>query len=107
MTRKRACPRCGYAHDKGSCPRCTRQYDKTERNQDAAKFYHSKFWRELRAACGARDKYICQSCGMPAGHSFHADHIVERESGGADELENLQCLCKRCHSRKTMRGVSK
>lgn len=32
-----------------------------------------------------------------------ADHIVERRDGGAlHDLANGQCLCGRCHSRKTI-----
>ena len=29
------------------------------------------------------------------------DHITPRRAGGLDEEENLQALCKPCHSRKT------
>lgn len=35
----------------------------------------------------------------PAGH---VDHITPRSAGGGDEWENLQGLCVRCHSRKTI-----
>jgi 5-methylcytosine-specific restriction protein A len=32
----------------------------------------------------------------------HVDHITPRSAGGGDEWENLQGLCVRCHSRKTI-----
>ena len=32
----------------------------------------------------------------------HVDHIIQRSAGGADAWSNLQTLCARCHSRKTV-----
>ena len=49
-------------------------------------------------------------CADPYGHhrakwelipSTEVDHIVALAAGGDHSLENLQALCKRCHSRKT------
>lgn len=110
MPRRRICGRCGSIHADNRCPKCNKArhalYDETQRNQEAKAFYGSKFWRELRWACGERDHFICQDCRQPAGPSFHADHVVPRERGGADELGNLQTLCDRCHGRKTMRETN-
>ena len=32
----------------------------------------------------------------------HVDHVVPRSAGGTDDWNNLQGLCVRCHSRKTI-----
>ncbi len=29
------------------------------------------------------------------------DHIIPLKNGGTNDIENLQALCKRCHSKKT------
>lgn len=58
-------------------------------------------WRRLRKLVLQRDHYICQQCGQPAGVSAHADHILAKRAGGADEIGNLQTLCHDCHNRKT------
>lgn len=108
MARLKQCS-CGNLHKEKRCPICVKRrrqsYDRTRRNPVAKSFYNSPFWRSLREACGERDKYVCQMCGHPAGKSFHADHIVPREDGGADELDNLQTLCDKCHGRKTSREL--
>lgn len=48
--------------------------------------------------CLARDP-VCKKCH--SAPSRHADHILPRNSGGADSLDNLQGLCGPCHSAKT------
>ncbi|MEZ4714287.1 MAG: HNH endonuclease signature motif containing protein [Caldilineaceae bacterium] len=53
---------------------------------------------------------VCVSCaaqGMTT-EATEVDHIVRKADGGADAWENLQALCKSCHSKKTAtegRGV--
>jgi 5-methylcytosine-specific restriction protein A len=75
------------------------------RGSAAARGYGSR-WRRLRQMQLAREP-ICQD---PFG--FHAadgrvvmaievDHIISKSKGGRDNLDNLQSLCKGCHSTKT------
>ncbi len=56
-------------------------------------------WLRLRKMVLARDNYMCRVCGNV--NSNEVDHIVPVAQGGSNELENLQTLCKTCHSRKT------
>ena len=60
-----------------------------------------------------RDAYQCRSCGTVCGkkRQAHADHIVPiaERPDLRYEVDNGQCLCHSCHSRKTNlthRGLS-
>jgi hypothetical protein len=52
----------------------------------------------LRVACLMRDGYQCQQCSKQHVR-LEAHHIVFREHGGKDTLENLLTLCEQCHHR--------
>lgn len=52
--------------------------------------------REFVLAAG-----ICANCG--SNENLAVDHIFPISKGGSDELENLQCLCRSCNSRKSNR----
>ncbi len=71
-------------------------------------FYHSTRWRKLRRYALSRDPLCRDPFGEHAEWSevvsaTEVDHIVPRRVRPELELalENLQALCKRCHSRKT------
>ncbi len=59
----------------------------------------------LRAAVFVRNHSICRLCGLAAGDSYedgrvvtlHVDHIVPKQEGGTDDMENLRTLCSRCN----------
>lgn len=69
----------------------------------AERGYNSKAWYSLRKQALLRDNYKCRSCGRVCGDKREAqvDHIVPKQDGGLDELNNLQVLCIACHGRKT------
>ena len=54
-----------------------------------------------------RDAYRCRYplCRRDVGVVvIEVDHVVPRSQGGPDTIENLVCLCERCHDLKE-RGV--
>ncbi len=60
-------------------------------------------WQKLRITIFERDGYLCQVCKR-AGRITPAteiDHIKNKASGGTDESDNLQAICKTCHKIKT------
>lgn len=77
------------------CARCARE-QKTRRSDRGRTFYHSRFWRSLRAACIARDG-ACVLCDSRT--RLFAHHVVARQDGGADDLSNLVTLCATHHGR--------
>lgn len=55
-------------------------------------------WRKIREQVLFRDGRMCIQCGSEDG--LQVDHIVERQHGGGDQLDNLQTLCSTCHKSK-------
>jgi len=93
------CPR--EAHYRGRCQKCSGKLDPLAHPNKA--IYDSAAWRGFRLRRLALNPF-CQDphgegCQQPARE---VDHIVPIEKGGAVfSIENTQCLCKPCHSRKT------
>ena len=74
-----------------------------QRPTAAQRGYGSR-WRRVRAVFLAAHPV----CGDPFGlhpervvAATDVDHVVPRRRGGADVVENLQALCRGCHSHKT------
>lgn len=63
------------------------------------KVYDSGAWKRARLVILARGP-LCAACGIEA--ATDVDHIVPLRDGGAPfDAENLQPLCRVCHSEKT------
>lgn len=58
-------------------------------------------WKALRLKALDRDEWRCVQCGERRG--LEVDHVlpVRDRPELAWSIDNLQCLCGRCHSRKT------
>lgn len=75
---------------------------------------HGWEWRRRASECYARDKHICQDCGVlcvggvlareQPSRKIQAHHIIPRRHGGGDELSNLVTLCSRCHGKREAKG---
>jgi 5-methylcytosine-specific restriction endonuclease McrA len=72
------------------------------RQQTRAMHTGSKAWRALRLQVLVDEAYTCRKCG---GFGDQVDHDDGDDSNNA--RTNLQCLCLRCHSAKTMTAVNK
>ncbi|MBT7093263.1 MAG: HIT domain-containing protein [Bacteroidetes bacterium] len=48
-----------------------------------------------------RAKSRCELCGIPSSEkALEVDHIIPRNSGGSDDITNLQALCYSCNAMK-------
>lgn len=79
-----------------------RAYDKTR--PSFAKRGYGRRWERLRMMVLRREP-LCRICKMLGKYEFatEVDHIIPKARGGDDSFDNLQPLCKSCHSRKTAR----
>ena len=67
----------------------------------SAKITRTVRWKALRLKALERDDWRCVQC--PERRGLEVDHIlsVRTRPDLAWSLDNLQCLCGRCHARKT------
>lgn len=59
-------------------------------------------WRELKEEIKAERGAKCAICGSTDGLDLH--HIKPRRTGGTDDKENLQLLCRNCHAQTSSFG---
>jgi len=88
-------------------PRSTAKVRRREsRPNAAARGYCDGKHKSWRLAVLLRDGYLCRSCGRACGakREAHADHIipVAVRPDLRYVVDNGQCLCHGCHTRKTM-----
>lgn len=60
-------------------------------------------WMAKRREVMRRDKFTCATCGA-IRMDHEVDHRIPLEQGGANDLDNLQLLCRGpdgCHTRKS------
>ena len=101
----RGCP--DLVHDGGRyclqhAPLVWREHDRG-RPSSAVRGYGYR-WRKLRRMVLARDPLCADPFGEHGNIKVPAtevDHIVPLSQGGGASPDNLQALCKSCHSRKT------
>ena len=64
----------------------------------------SYFTKSIRHEVFKRDGFRCVECGATKEEKgLEVDHIIPVSRGGADELDNLQTLCKDCNLAKKER----
>lgn len=70
-------------------------------HRESAAVLRSDRWKSLRFLAKRRDGFRCVECG--AVDHLEVDHIkpVRGWPELAFDLDNLQTLCRQCHSRKT------
>lgn len=96
------CP--GFAAARGRCEQhASQRAAEAKARTKGVKYYNTKRWKSLRRFVLRRDRYTCQECRR---FGNEVDHIVPIVQGGEIWSEdNLQVLCKSCHSRKTAKEV--
>jgi len=76
---------------------CSTGYAKQFKYVDGEGVADSEASSKLKGDALERDENTCVSCGSTENLSVH--HIVPRNQGGPNELENLATLCDVCHYR--------
>ena len=82
-----------------------RRYDQTQRDQQAAAFYHSVAWDRARQQALIRDYGLCQECLSEKQITLASlvDHILPLKVAWhlRITLDNLRSLCEHHHAAKT------
>jgi 5-methylcytosine-specific restriction protein A len=77
--------------------------------QNNYSLYNSRKWRKFSHQL-RKDNPLCKMC-LDEGRTYESqmvDHIREINKGGSIwDINNLQCLCNKCHSKKSGRGSKK
>lgn len=84
--------------------RAKRHLSEREANRQRTREHHtgSKAWAAIRRWVLARDSYTCRQCGK---YGNQVDHVDGDSTNNPEDGSNWQCLCRRCHSAKTMKEM--
>lgn len=93
--------RCGQLNCQQHTRKTSLRHHDQVRGNSSARGYGYNWTKRLRPMVLARDP-LCKDpfrsgCNAP---STVADHIIPKQAGGPDAMENLQGLCNDCHNRK-------
>jgi len=80
-------------------PTAYKSHDECRPNA-AQRGYCSARWKKLRRMVLRRDP-VCRICNSAIATEVH--HVKAKADGGKDAMDNLQGLCKPCHSAETYR----
>jgi 5-methylcytosine-specific restriction protein A len=83
-------------------------YKSFNAHKDSEPWRGRKYWQQIRKVVITRD-VICQTCKANGKvvPGCDVDHIVPVSEGGSKyNLDNLQLLCRSCHSQKTMNEIN-
>lgn len=73
--------------------------------QPGRAIYRSPRWRALRLEALRRDGFACTSCGARGRLEVHHREPVRDKPELAYALDNLTCLCGRCHAAETRKEL--
>jgi len=83
-----------FRRDHGVCAECGIDCVDLKHRMNMLKRANFEGWKEA--------KRLLVKYGFDmAGNYWEADHIVPLAEGGANELKNIQLLCRGCHKAKT------
>jgi 5-methylcytosine-specific restriction protein A len=91
----------GYCDDHSDQRSGWKRHQARHGNSDQRGYGHA--WRKLRKTILHRDGHLCVSCKRSDRYvpATDVDHIITKASGGTDNPDNLQSLCRKCHRTKT------
>lgn len=81
----------------------SREYAKKLVRKVPTSHYRTKAWLAKRRLVLRRDPFCARADCQELARDV--DHIVAIQDGGTDDVSNLEGLCKRHHSQKTMREL--